>query len=116
LYLGKQISLIYWGLWEPDSSIRNVLNKFEENLPGVKVSYVKQSHKDYRERLQTAIASGNGPDIFRYHASWTPMLAEELAPMPQSVMSAAEYQDTFYQVAAKMLSNRRTDCRHTPDV
>ena len=100
----EQISLIYWGLWEPDSSIRNVLNKFEENLPGVKVSYVKQSHKDYRERLQTAIASGNGPDIFRYHASWTPMLAEELAPMPQSVMSAAEYQDTFYQVAAKMLS------------
>jgi len=100
----EQTSLIYWGLWEPDSSIESVLNKFEEANPGVKVSYVKQSHKDYRERLQSAIASGNGPDVFRYHASWTPMLSEELSSMPQSVMSAAEYQDTFYPVAAKMLN------------
>ena len=100
----EQASLTYWGLWEPDNAVRGVLDKFEEANPGTKVSYVKQSHKDYRERLQTAIASGNGPDTFRYHASWTSMLSEELAAMPQSVMSASEYQQTFYPVAAKMLN------------
>lgn len=100
----EQTSLIYWGLWEPDTTIRSVLDKFEAANPGVKVSYVKQSHQDYRERLQTAIASGNGPDLFRYHASWVPMLAEELSTLPQSVMSASEYQQTFYPIAAKMLN------------
>lgn len=100
----EQASLIYWGLWEPDNTVRGILDQFEEANPGVKVSYVKQSHKDYRERLQTAISSGNGPDVFRYHASWTPMLTEELSSMPQSVMSASEYQQTFYPVAAKMLN------------
>ncbi len=100
----EQTSLIYWSLWEPDSSIKSILAKFEEANPGVKVSYIKQSHQDYRERLQTAIAAGNGPDVFRYHASWTPMLAQELAAMPQAIMSATEYQATFYPVAAKMLN------------
>ena len=100
----EQASLIYWGLWEPDNTVRGILDKFEEANPGVKVNYVKQSHKDYRERLQTAISSGNGPDVFRYHASWTPMLTEELSSMPQSVMSASEYQQVFYPIAAKMLN------------
>ena len=100
----EQISLIYWGLWEPDNAVRSTLDKFEEANPGVKISYVKQSHQDYRERLQTAVSSGNGPDIFRYHASWTPMLSEELSSMPQSVMTANEYQQIFYPVAAKMLN------------
>ena len=100
----EQTSLTYWGLWEPDNTVTAVLEKFEAINPGVKVNYVMQSHKDYRERLQTAVSSGNGPDVFRYHASWAPMFKEELSPMPQSIMTAAEYQQTFYQVAAKQLN------------
>jgi ABC-type glycerol-3-phosphate transport system substrate-binding protein len=100
----KQTTLTYWGLWEPNNVVSDVLTKFEEANPGVKVNYVKQSHKDYRERLQTAVASGNGPDAFRFHASWASMLKEELAAMPQSIMSAKEYQETFYPTAAFMLS------------
>ena len=100
----KQTSITYWGLWEPDSAVATVLEKFEEANPEVKVNYVKQSHKDYRERLQTAVASGNGPDVFRYHANWVPMLREELSSMPQSVMTASMYQQTFYPVAAKLLN------------
>lgn len=100
----ERTSLTYWGLWEPDSTISQVLQQFEQGHEGVKINYVKQSHKDYRERLQTAIASGNGPDVFRFHASWTPMLSAELAAMPQSVMSASEYQQTFYPVAAELLN------------
>ena len=100
----EQTTLAYWGLWEPDNVIATVLEKFEAANPEVKVNYVKQSHKDYRERLQTAISSGNGPDVFRYHASWVPMLREELSAMPQSVMTASEYQKTFYKVAAGLLN------------
>lgn len=93
----------YWALWEPSEVFSQTISEFEKANPGIKVNYVKQSHKDYRERLQTAIASGNGPDAYRYHASWVPMLKNELAAMPSSVMSASEYQKTFYPVAAKQL-------------
>lgn len=100
----KNVTLTYWSLWEPENVLTEVFASFEEKNPGVKVEYMKQSHKDYRERLQTALASGSGPDVFRFHAAWTPMLAVELAPMPQSVMTASEYQQAFYPAAAQMLS------------
>lgn len=100
-----QTTLTYWGLWEPNEVLEQVLKDFEQQNPGVKVQYVKQSHLDYRERLQTAIASQNGPDVFRYHASWVPMLKAELATMPSSIMSASEYQQTFYPIAFQQLQS-----------
>ena len=99
----QQKTLTYWGLWEASDVFDSVLRDFDKANPGVKVAYQKQSYPDYRERLQTAIASQNGPDVFRFHASWTPMLREELAPMPTSIMSLSDYQKTFYPVAAQQL-------------
>ncbi len=100
---GQQTVLQYWGLWEPSETMQQVLNDFQSANPRVSVQYVKQSHKDYRTRLQNALNSGNGPDVFRFHASWVPMLKTELAPLPSAVMSASEYQKTFYPVAATQL-------------
>lgn len=99
----KQVTLTYWGLWEDEDVITPVLKEFEQSNPGVLVNYVKQSYKDYRERLQTAISSGRGPDVFRFHASWTPMLANELAPIPTSVMSASQFKSEFYPIASEQL-------------
>jgi multiple sugar transport system substrate-binding protein len=100
---GNKVTLTYWGLWEASSVFEDVLADFKAENPTIDVNYVQQKHPDYRERLQTAIASQNGPDLFRYHASWTPMLANELAAMPSSIMSVSEYRNTFYPVAAQQL-------------
>lgn len=102
---GKTVTLTYWGLWEPSGVMQEVLDDYQQQNPGVTIEYSKQSHKDYRERLQNAIATGQGPDVFRYHATWVPMLRNELAPLPSSVLSAQEYQNTFYPVAASTLQS-----------
>ncbi len=99
----KQVTLTYWGLWEPKDVMAGVLKDFETANPGILVNYVKQSPKEYRERLQTAIASGQGPDLFRFHASWTPMLKSELSPVPASVMSTSDFQKNFFPVASQQL-------------
>ncbi len=101
----KQVTLEYWGLWEASETMTEIIKGFESQNPGVTVKYVKQSHKDYRTRLQSAINSGNGPDLYRFHASWVPLLKQELAPLPSAVMSASEYQSTFYPVAVQQLQN-----------
>jgi len=98
-----QTTLIYWGLWEPSQVMDQVFRDFEQANPGIKISYVKQSHLDYRQRLQTAISQGNGPDVFRFHASWTPMLKDDLANMPSSVYTPATFQNTFYPAAYQQL-------------
>jgi multiple sugar transport system substrate-binding protein len=100
---GTSTKITYWGLWEPSSVLTEVFKEYEQANPGVTIEYVQQSYKDYRERLQTAVAGGTGPDVFRFHASWTPMLKNELAPVPASVFSVNEYKETFYPVALQQL-------------
>lgn len=100
----KQTTLIYWGLWEPTEVMEQVIAEFESAHPEYKIDYRKQSHKDYRERLQTAIASGNGPDLFRFHASWVPMLQDELTSVPTNVISPSDFQKNYYPVAKEQLT------------
>lgn len=99
----KQTILTYWGLWEPDQVLTEVFEEFSQKNPGVIVQYKKQSHREYRERLQASIAAGSGPDIFRYHASWVPMIKAELDVLPSSIMSASQFSSTFYPAAVKQL-------------
>lgn len=102
--VNNQTEISYWGLWEPSTVMATVIANFEAQNPGVKVNYTQQSHREYRERLQTAIASGQGPDVFRFHASWTPMMRNELSPVPDRIMTGAEFAATFYPTAVQQLS------------
>lgn len=101
-------TIVYWGLWEPTAVMDQILKDFETQNPGYTVKYVQQSPKEYRERLQAEIAKGTGPDVFRFHASWVPMLREELSPLPEKVMSTQEFDQTFYPVAVKQLTLNNT--------
>jgi multiple sugar transport system substrate-binding protein len=94
----KEVTLVYWGLWENDSVIRPIISQFEAANPKIKVQYSKQSQQQYRERLQSAIERGDGPDIFRFHNTWVSMLHADLAAVPAGVMSASEFSQTFYPV------------------
>lgn len=97
-------TIVYWGLWEPNTVVEQVLSDFEQANPEYNVEYVQQSYKDYRERVQAEIAKGSGPDVFRFHASWVPMLKNELSPLPEKVMTAQEFSTTFYPTATQQLT------------
>ena len=96
----QPVTLTYWGLWESDATVRSVLADFEASHPKIKVVYTKQSPKQYRERLQAFITKGDGPDVFRFHNTWVPMLRNELAPAPKTIVTASEFASTFYPVAS----------------
>ncbi len=102
---GPKVTLEYWGLWEPTETMATVIKDYESKNPNVTIKYSKQSHQDYRVRLQNALNSDNGPDLFRYHASWVPMLRQQLSALPVSVMSPNEYQTTFYPAAVSQLQS-----------
>ena len=82
---GGNVTLTYWGLWEPESVMQGVIADYERENPGVTIEYRLQSPKNYRSRLQSAISSGTGPDIARIHNTWMPMLRKGLAPKPDSI-------------------------------
>jgi len=102
--LGGKTELTWWGLWEDSSIVQPLIDEYQADHPNVKIVYQRQSKEDYRERLTNAFAQNSGPDIFRFHNTWTPMLSKYMSTIPSDVMSAQEYQETFYPVAANDLS------------
>lgn len=99
----KEVTITYWGLWEDDATTRSVIAAFTAQNPKIRVTYLKQSPKQYRERLVSAFARGEGPDVFRFHNTWVPMLRTELATVPVKIMTAQQFASTFYPVASRDL-------------
>jgi len=99
----EKVELTYWGLWEEEEVMKNAFSDFEKANPGIKVNYLKQSQTEYLARLKTSINGGSGPDLLRYHASWTPMLSSYLANIPEDVMTTSEFKQTFYKVYREQL-------------
>lgn len=100
-----QVDLTWWGLWEDESVIVPLIEEYQSQNPNVRVTYVNQSKQDYRERLLNALAQNKGPDIFRIHNTWTPMFRNELALLPEDIMSASEFNSVFYSVASRDLTS-----------
>lgn len=103
--VGGQVNLTWWGLWEDQSVVQPLIDEYQAANPNVKVTYIQQSKEDYRERLTSALASGDGPDIFRYHNTWVPMFRSNLAPVPSDTIAPSDYLATFYPDAAASLSS-----------
>lgn len=102
---GKAI-ITYWGLWEDPRVMEMVLADFERENPKIKVSYIKQDVKQYRNRLETRIENGTGPDVFRFHNTWVNQLSNILLPLPQDVITPEDFKQKFYEVAQKdMIKN-----------
>jgi len=100
---GQTITLTYYGLWEPSSVMKPVIDEFEKQNPGIKISYQLQSPQDYQDRIKTALESQNSPDIVRLHSTWLPIFAKSLLPAPANSVSATEISTNFYPIVSKML-------------
>lgn len=93
------ITISYWGLWEQESVFRPIFDEYEKSHPGIKVDYKIQAPLEYRERLQSALSQSKGPDIFRIHNTWIPMLRSDLDAVPGNVYTPQEFEKTFYPAA-----------------
>lgn len=92
------VTLVYWGLWENENSIKSVISDFEKQNPHIKITYEKQDIRQYRDRLTTRIQNGTGPDIFRFHNTWFPMFSNSLAPISSDVIKKGEFEKNYYPV------------------
>jgi len=107
-----KITLTYWGLWENSGVMQNIISDFERQNPNIKIDYSKQDIKQYRERVLTRIANGNGPDIFRFHNTRYPMYSSVLLPLPVDTITPADFKKTFYPVTQKDLIKNGVKARY----
>lgn len=96
----ESITLEYWGLWEPPTIVNTIINDYKTTHPSINISYKQRTHQQYRETLEAQIQAEKGPDIFRFHNTWVPMLKEELAPAPADIISSSDLKKDYYPTAS----------------
>lgn len=101
----KAAQLNYWILWEEENAYTPVIQAFNKKYPNITVKLVKQTVKDYRERLENAVLGGQGPDLFRFHNTWVPMYLQKgvLASVPEKYFPAKDFESLYYPVVTKDL-------------
>lgn len=97
------VTLTYFGLWEPSSVMKPVIDAFEKQNPNIKVDYQLQSPADYQDRVKTSLESQSPPDVVRLHTTWLPLFASVLLPAPPNTLSATELSTNFYPIIGKLL-------------
>ncbi len=95
----KKVELTWWGLWEDEKIVKPVIDAYQRQNPNVTIKYVEENKLEYRTRLQSSIARDQGPDIFRFHNTWLPMLTVELSPLPEDLKTKLNFTNTFYPTA-----------------
>ncbi|MBA3723417.1 MAG: extracellular solute-binding protein [Candidatus Levybacteria bacterium] len=99
----EQVKLQWWGLWEESNAVQGLIADFEKDNPNIDVEYQKRAPQEYRERLIARIENNSGPDIFRYHNTWRPMLGKNLLPLSSDVISPEDFQKAYYPIVQKDL-------------
>jgi len=99
---------LYWGLWEDEDTMGEIIKEYEAKNPGIKIIYEKKTPEDYRQKLAYRIendkdANNPAPDIFRFHNTWLPMFKDIVSPISDKVMKNSEYESTFYPVQQRDL-------------
>lgn len=102
----EEVTLVYWGIWEEKSIIQPIIDDFQRKNPKIKIQYEKQDVKalgKHIDRLTTRINNGTGPDIVRFHSSWTLPVKTLLLPFPQSVVDNTELEKDYYKTVQRDL-------------
>jgi multiple sugar transport system substrate-binding protein len=99
----KDVSITYWGLWEDESVLNDAITAYQKENKHVTITYKKVSPNQYLQRLLTQTKEGRGPDIFRFHNSWVPVLGDVLAGLPPNIMKLDEFEKAFYPIHKKDL-------------
>lgn len=103
----ENVTLKYWGVWDDVTVMQPIISDFERLNPNIKVQYEKQDIKGlgkYIDRLTTRINNDTGPDIIRFHSSWTLQLKKYLLPFPKSLVDSTKIETDYYKTVTRDMS------------
>jgi len=80
----KPVTLEYWGVWDTQKEINQIIQTYESTHPTVSINYKNFRYDEYEDKLLEGWAFGNGPDLFAVPVSWLKKYKEHLEPMPSS--------------------------------
>ena len=105
------VEITFWGFWEEEEAMHPLIEKYQDENPGVTIKYAIQPLKDYETILygrleQSDTSTLPAPDIAMIHNNWLPKFEKYLSPLPSSVMDEETYSKEFYPTAINDFTGR----------
>jgi len=97
-----EVSLEYWGMFEPEQVMQPLIDKYQEVNPKVKITYSERKFEDnlsrYKKTLLGRLKDSSGPGIFRMHSTWVSEFLSEIS-RNNSAITTEDFNTRFYPVA-----------------
>lgn len=98
-----QVTLSFWSWLSTTDQSEEMIAEFEKQNPDIKIDYTRTEQDDYFEKLQVAMASGTGPDLF---GLTTGTMTEQYAPFAEDMSGLgdeywSDWKDTISETAVE---------------
>lgn len=98
-----QVTLSFWSWLPTTDQSEEMIAEFEKQNPDIKIDYTRTEQSDYLEKLQVAMASGTGPDLF---GLTTGTMTEQYAPFAEDMSGLgdeywSDWKDTISETAVE---------------
>jgi len=103
---GKPISITFWTQVDQEEIYRDMIAAYTRIHPNVNVEIVSGSFNDHFNRLQIALQSGIGPDMFHMHNQYSETLIPHMAPYPNDILPLDALEKDFRQVQSHILDGK----------
>lgn len=101
--IAPKVQLEYWGLFESELVMDEMIKEYEKDNPNVSIHYVQKlpgnDLNEYKKTLFVRLRDGGGPDIFRVHSTWIPSFYSQI-DKKNSAMTVDEFNNRFYPVGS----------------
>jgi len=81
----KPINLVYWRVWDEESSMGEIISAYNQLHPNITITYRRLRYEEYEDELLNALAEDRGPDLFSLHNTWLRKYQNKLAPLPKTI-------------------------------
>ena len=98
-----QVTLSFWSWLPTTDQSEEMIAEFEKQNPDIKIDYTRTEQDDYFEKIQVAMASGTGPDLF---GLTTGAMTEQYAPFAEDMSGLgdeywSDWKDTISETAVE---------------
>lgn len=90
----SQGEIVFWGTVK-NSSIFNIIERFNQSSNGYKLKYVEKSADLFSDELLEALATGKGPDIFMLPNDLVFYYRNKVFGVPYQTLSLAQFKNNF---------------------
>ena len=111
-----QVTLSFWSWLPTTDQSEEMIAEFEKQNPDIKIDYTRTEQDDYFEKLQVAMASGTGPDLF---GLTTGTMTEQYAPFAEDMSGLgdeywSDWKDTISETAVEQCTTEEGNVAGMP--